>query len=312
MTIGATAQPTAVATAEMTETLPIAELLIRWFNLIALVWAVGSIAFVVLVWHAVGLDGQVDIERRLRQVMWVGWVSMGVAALLILLFQAAAPNGEVGAALSTPVLVELVTRTRFGTLWLARGALWIVHRNLDCGQPAGGWLLWSALIAGAVVLRLTSLFSHSGASAGSSAADAGGLVSPVDDSCLAWRTGAVAGRPGRAWRTRPSACELPAMRSIVSSASFRVWRGSHGWHPRHRVLRGMATGRILERSIQHPCTAGCSFSNSCLDCTIIGDRAVNLVVTQRCGPATWYGPVGCVVGGAGWGWRWACCSPWGA
>ena len=153
------------------EVLPPADVAVRWLNFLALAWGVGSIAFVVLVWRPAGIcPGTASAcERRLRQVIWVGWLLMGAAMLLMLLLQAGLVTG--GGLLPPATLAvvgDVLAHTRFGTLWLARLALWAllgvllaVAWNLT-GQRAGyrAWVLWAALAAAAALTAFTSLFSH--------------------------------------------------------------------------------------------------------------------------------------------------------
>jgi copper transport protein len=161
--------------------LPLADVAVRWFNFLALIWAVGSIAFVVLVWRPAGLNVLSDqepgifaaCERRLRRVIWIGWGLAGVASLLLLLLQAAVATGRSLFAQSTlAALGDVLVYTRFGTLWLARLAVWIALGVLIALSLRRRRPLWVALAAGAVLISFTSLFSHAqAATAVATAAD---------------------------------------------------------------------------------------------------------------------------------------------
>lgn len=156
---GPSARPGAAAPAE--EMLPPVDVAVRWFNFLALVWSVGSIAFVVLVWHPAGFSPGTApaCEHRLRQVMWIGWLLLGAALVLALLLQAGvATGGGLFAPATLASLGNVLTHTRFGTLWLARLALWIVLGVLL--GLTGRWTLWVGLAVAAVLTGFTSLFSH--------------------------------------------------------------------------------------------------------------------------------------------------------
>ena len=165
-TIGASAQPAATAAAPVEQNLPGVDVAVRWFNFFALVWGVGSIAFVVLVWRPTGLAAGQAAESRLRQIMWIGWLLIGVATLLMLLAQAALTTGAglrrrpawlpVGMSSPIPALARCGSGARyFGSCWAYCWPRRCVAR----------WVLWAALAAGAALLALTSLFSHAGAAA---------------------------------------------------------------------------------------------------------------------------------------------------
>ncbi len=153
------------------EGLPPADVAVRWFNFLALVWGVGSIAFVVLVWRPAGISAGTApaCERRLQQVIWIGWLLMGAAMLLVLQLQAGlATGGGLFAPATLAALGDVLAHTRFGALWLARLALWVLLGVLLAvawhwmRQRAGyrAWVLWAALAAAAALTAFTSLFSH--------------------------------------------------------------------------------------------------------------------------------------------------------
>ena len=164
---GANQTETLAAPTPVEEGLPPADMVVRWFNFLALVWGVGSIAFVVLVWRPAGLNASTPpaCERRLERIIWVGWLLMGAALLLVLMQQAAVATGGSFLAPSTPAaLGDVVTHTRFGTLWLARLALWLVLGALLAlarfrSRTRSG-AQWAALVVAAVLTAFTSLFSH--------------------------------------------------------------------------------------------------------------------------------------------------------
>lgn len=164
---GANQSVTLAAPLQEEETLPPADMAVRWFNFLALVWGVGSIAFVVLVWRPAGFSTSTlpACERRLQLVIWIGWLLMGAAMLLVLLQQAAVATGGGFFALSTPAAVgDVLAHTRFGMLWLARLALWLVLGALLAlarfRSRNGSGAQWAALAVAAVLTAFTSLFSH--------------------------------------------------------------------------------------------------------------------------------------------------------
>lgn len=170
-TIGVSAQPAAATPAPVEQKLPSAEVAVRWFNFLALVWGIGSIAFMVLVWRPTALAAWRVAEKRLRQTMWIGWMLLGAATLLILLTQAALATGVgVGAPPNVAAIGDVITHIRFGALWLGRGALWLLIGVLLATADRGRWVLWAALVAGAMLLALTSAFGHAGAGIDTTAA----------------------------------------------------------------------------------------------------------------------------------------------
>ena len=175
------------APAPLEETLPRADMAVRWFNFLALVWGVGSVAFVVLVWRPAGLGANAmpACERRLQQVIWLGWLLMGAAMLLVLLQQATvATGGSLFGPAAAAALGDVLAHTRFGTLWLARLALWILLGALlalaSHWVKHRAWAQWAALAAAAVLAAFTSLFSHAQAATGIVAGAATGAATGAD------------------------------------------------------------------------------------------------------------------------------------
>jgi copper transport protein len=97
-------------------------------------------------------------EPRIRRLMGVSWVLVGIAALVLLLYQATqATNSSL--IDSFAAIPTILTETRFGSLWIARLIVWLIM----------GVALWRrrygiALIAGAIILLIHALYSHASAS----------------------------------------------------------------------------------------------------------------------------------------------------
>ncbi|MBI1256150.1 MAG: hypothetical protein GC204_01645 [Chloroflexi bacterium] len=133
------------------ETIPPFSAPVRWFDLLALALVVGSVAF------AVCVTCPPDHEQRMRRLMIVGWLLAGLAALVLLLYQAAqAANGSLLDALAA--VPTILTATRFGVLWLLRLVVWMV-----LGMALRRRRYGIALVAGGTLLLVHALYSHASA-----------------------------------------------------------------------------------------------------------------------------------------------------
>lgn len=134
-----------------TETIPPLSAPVRWLDLLALALSVGSVAFAVCVSCAP------PQEWHMRRLMGIAWVLVGIAALVLLLYQATqATNASLVAAL--PALGTILTGTRFGALWILRMIVWLVMGIAMLRRRYG-----IVLMAGGVLLLIHSLYSHSSA-----------------------------------------------------------------------------------------------------------------------------------------------------
>lgn len=163
-----------VSMSSQAETIPADSAAIRWFNLLSLALFTGSIGFVLFVWQPVmgksrktapvsppDARSMVENEISLSRLIGLGWLLAGLATGLILLLQVAiALSDTLWAALTSPLLLSMMTDTRFGTLWILRVGLWVC---------AGGILLfWQRdMLRDRVLFLLSigmiatqSLFSH--------------------------------------------------------------------------------------------------------------------------------------------------------
>ncbi|HVO71965.1 MAG TPA: FixH family protein, partial [Aggregatilineaceae bacterium] len=91
---------------------------------------------------------------------------LGSTGLLMLLLQVSlAGQVSVLNALGSPVLMQVISTTRYGSLWLARMALWVLlgfEIFLGTTRRRRGFY-WLALLFGGAILLTTSLFSHASA-----------------------------------------------------------------------------------------------------------------------------------------------------
>jgi copper transport protein len=144
--------------------IPIDSALIRWSNLVSLALGVGGIGFLIFVWSPAISAGRPMIERRIKLLIWVGWIFIGITGFFLLLMQYALATGY-------PILIEingdslnsLVADTRFGHLWLARMALWAGLGGALWFANNDSWFNWVALMIGAAILAINSVFSHANA-----------------------------------------------------------------------------------------------------------------------------------------------------
>ena len=164
-TVGPAAAGQAAVT-ETAETIPPDSTVVRWLNLISLALAVGSVGFLLLVWKPAAFPRQPEIERRLSRVIAVGWVLTGITGGLMLLLQVStAAQVSLIAAVTNPALMQVVTQTRYGVLWLARMILWlllggVLYRAIRRDDER---LYWTALALGGAILLTNSLYSHAAA-----------------------------------------------------------------------------------------------------------------------------------------------------
>jgi copper transport protein len=171
-TIGNDASATGTST-PTAEIIPADNALIRWFNLLSMSLAMGSIGFVLFVWTPAIQNQSGPLERRMNRLIWAGWVLLGVASVLMLLLQVSlAAQVSILSAISHPALMQVVTKTRFGTLWLVRMTLWLLlglEIFLATVQKNRAFY-WLALVFGSALLLTTSLFSHANAAQDSASA----------------------------------------------------------------------------------------------------------------------------------------------
>lgn len=162
------------ASAGISENVPAEGAVIRWLNFLSMSLAVGSTGFWLFAWNPSKFGAQPDAERRMMTLIWIGWGLLGVTSVLLLFLQASV-------AAATPLfdtrtfamLENFLASTRFGSLWIARMALWIAMGftlGLAASQPR---FLWGAFLCGAGVLLTTALFSHASIAPDQAAAIAG-------------------------------------------------------------------------------------------------------------------------------------------
>jgi len=237
------------ASASSTVPLPVSSV-IRWMNLLAQGVIAGLLAFLVVVLVPVARrSGAAGVPtRRVR------WLAAGALALLVAGQLASAVVQTMNATRSTSpgvvadALPAILGETRFGAIWLARGALlvalavvgWALFRGARLPRMRGrGALLWGAgLLVSALVLLTTSLNSH--------AATRGGAASwPVLADWLhliatsVWLGGlagllcsfdlAPAGVARRDLLARFSRVALISVAAIVVTGAVSTWVEAYSW-----------------------------------------------------------------------------------
>jgi copper transport protein len=145
-----TAQLAALASGAA-ETVPPIGAALRALDLLTLSLAIGALGFTRFV------SRLPDLDSRLRRLVWFGWLALGVVSLLLIPYQLGLVTGEPFPQ-SFNALVPLLTNTRFGLLWLARMAFWLLF-----GLAFRRRAVWLALLFGAALLMTRSLNSHSSA-----------------------------------------------------------------------------------------------------------------------------------------------------
>ncbi|MAS36229.1 MAG: hypothetical protein CL610_19655 [Anaerolineaceae bacterium] len=143
--------------------IPLQNAVIRWANLIALSLTLGSVGFWLFVWAPAEMSHH-RASIHLNRLMWVGWVSLGLTALLMLLMQVSISAGiNIVDSLTYPQLGAFITTTTFGRLWLVRAVLWLAMAGALMASRRQPRALWVALLLGALVALTQSLFSHASA-----------------------------------------------------------------------------------------------------------------------------------------------------
>jgi copper transport protein len=143
------------------ESIPADSAFIRWLNLLSMSLAVGGIGFMLFVWQSSVPEGQTDAERRIRLLMWAGWLVLGIAGGLALLLQVSlAADVPLLSAIGDPALGRIVAGTRYGNLWLTRTALWFGLALALVFARGDRWFYSVGLGLGFGILLTNSLFSH--------------------------------------------------------------------------------------------------------------------------------------------------------
>ncbi|HEX2621923.1 MAG TPA: copper resistance protein CopC, partial [Phototrophicaceae bacterium] len=147
------------------ETAPLASAMIRWLNFVSLAFGMGSLGFWLFVWQLSGIAA-ISVVKRLHQLIWLGWLMIGIAGLFVLWLQT-----SIATSLSLPEVIaspgniwNLITGTTYGTLWLIRMGLWLLvgialYFNRLQHDQAPTWL-WLALTLMIGLVLTVSLFSH--------------------------------------------------------------------------------------------------------------------------------------------------------
>lgn len=149
---------------DIEQPIPIPSVLVRWVNFFAQALTIGSIGFWLFVWTPALPSGDAIIERRMSTLIWLAWVMLGLSGALILLLQVSLATGvPINETLTSPLINQLVSGTRFGQIWVIRIAFWFGLGGTLYLAAKDRWYLWVALLLGAGSLLTTSLFSHASA-----------------------------------------------------------------------------------------------------------------------------------------------------
>ncbi len=153
------------------ETIPFDSAVVRWLNFISLALLVGGVAFMLFVWRLAFPQPYPAVETPVRRLLWLGWVFTGLTTGLILLLQVSIiTEGSLWAALSSSAFGQVISGTRFGTLWLVRVGLWLMFGGLLYRAKVDNRLYGGVFAVGSGMLLVHSLFSHASAAQDSFAA----------------------------------------------------------------------------------------------------------------------------------------------
>lgn len=169
-----TAVAPAAESAALLDSAPAESVLIRWFNLLSIALVTGGIGFWLLSWRPAVPTAQPQSERRLRRLMALGWLLVGLSGLLILLHHVAlVADLPLSSALTDPALIAVLTDTRFGALWIIRLILWLLLGGLLWFAARASRLYWPAFAVCGLIILAHSLYSHASAAQDATAAAAG-------------------------------------------------------------------------------------------------------------------------------------------
>jgi copper transport protein len=147
------------------ETIPLHSAIIRWLNVLSLAWFVGSVGFWLFIWQPTLPDGHPETKQKMNRVILLGWIAVGITSALMLLLQASIVSGT-GLLQSFNAVPQVLSRTRFGQLWLGRGLLWLISGGLlFAWRNKTVWTYRLLLILGMGILITQSLFSHASGTA---------------------------------------------------------------------------------------------------------------------------------------------------
>ena len=168
--VGASTSSADVQSSIAQETVPVDSALIRWLNLLSLALLVGSVTFWRFIWLPTVPEGDPQVERGMQQVIWAGWLAVGVSSVLVALLQSQiVSGGDWSAALGAAA--QVIGGTRFGQLWWLRLGLWLVFGVILWRGPWPMRIRLGLLLAlGAAILLTQSLFSHASGAADSTLA----------------------------------------------------------------------------------------------------------------------------------------------
>ncbi|MBL8119250.1 MAG: copper resistance protein CopC, partial [Anaerolineae bacterium] len=108
------------------DTIPVDGTAVRWLNLLSMAFGVGSLGFLLFVWSPAAPQGNLTIENTIRQLLWLGWLLIGLSGALMLLLQYSLATGNpLLTGINGDSLNALVAESRFGHLWLTRMAMWV-------------------------------------------------------------------------------------------------------------------------------------------------------------------------------------------
>lgn len=143
------------------EAIPPDSAFVRWFNLVSMSLVTGSLGFMLFVWQPATPGSQPNVEHRIRLVVWLGWLILGVSGALALLLQVSlAADVPLLSAVGDPALGRIVAGTRYGNLWLTRTALWFGLALALVFARGDRWFYGVGLGLSFGILLTNSLFSH--------------------------------------------------------------------------------------------------------------------------------------------------------
>jgi copper transport protein len=158
-------------THDTSERLPIEAALVRSFYIYSLALFIGGVGFWLLVWCSALPNGDAAIEKRLMALIGLAWLLTGLANVLHLFLQTSLASGTtLIAAITSPSLLNVLSATRYGSLWWVRAGLWltagiVLYFTRASAEAYRRALLWGVLVLSTGIAFTYSLFSHADSTA---------------------------------------------------------------------------------------------------------------------------------------------------
>ncbi len=146
------------------DSIPLDSAIIRWLNLLAMGILVGTLGFMLFVWFPAEISNRPDIEKRLRTLVFIGWILVGISSFLMLFLQVSiSADTTLFEAITQSAVKSVLADTRFGFIWLGRMGMWVILGIALLLTTSKRWFYWGGFVLGVGILLTHSLNSHASA-----------------------------------------------------------------------------------------------------------------------------------------------------